>query len=67
MKEKIFDTLLGIVMIILVIIGILIWFGLWTVLIMDEYHKNPNTLFISIPVIILLHVCGYLTIKHTRL
>lgn len=67
MKEKIFETLIGILMIILVIVGILIWFGLWTVLIIDEYNKNPNTLFISIPALILLHWWGYLTVKHTRL
>lgn len=67
MKEKIFNILIEIVMITLIIIGILIWFGLWTVLIIDEYNKNPNTLFISIPVLILFHWWGYLTIKHTRL
>jgi len=67
MKENIFYTILGIVMIILVILGVITWVGMIYVGIKQYYDINPNSLFITIPAIILVHWFGYMVIKHTRI
>jgi len=67
MKENIFYTILGIVMIILIIFAVLVWVGMLIVFVVDDYGKNPNLLFIDIPMIILVHWFGYMVIKHTRI
>jgi len=67
MKENFWFTILGIVMIILVILAVIIWVGMLIVFTIDDYNKNPNSLFITIPAIILVHWFGYMTIKHTRI
>ena len=67
MKENFWFTILGIVMVILIILAVIIWVGMLIVFVMDEYSKNPNSLFITIPAIILVHWFGYMTFKHTRI
>ena len=67
MKENFWLTILGIVMIILVILGVIIWVGMLIVFTIDDYNKNPNSLFITIPAIIFVHWFGYMVFKHTRI
>lgn len=59
--------LLEIFMIILVILIVLVWFSTIFVLTVDAYKRNPNSMFIIIPVLIILHVWMYFTIKYTKL
>lgn len=69
--KKIFENigwnLLEIFMVMLLISVILIWFGMIFVWCTELYEKNPNTLFIIIPIFIIFHIWVYFTIKHTRL
>ncbi len=59
--------LLEIFMIILVILIVLVWFSTIFVLTVDAYKRNPNSMFIIIPVLIILHVWMYFSIKYTKL
>ena len=67
MKKNIIENILGIVMTTLLIFAVLIWVGMLIVFVMDDYNKNPNSLFIDIPIIILVHFLIYIEIKHTRI
>lgn len=67
MKKNIIENILGIVMTTLLIFAVLIWVGMLIVLVMDDYSKNPNSLFINIPIIILVHLWIYIEIKHTHI
>lgn len=60
MKENIF-IILDLVMVLCMVIGTLTWVGIMGIGIIDLYEKNPNTLFITIPFVIFVHVFGYLT------
>ena len=66
MKKNIIENILGIVMTTLLIFAVLIWVGMLIVFVMDDYSKNPNSLFINIPIIILVHLWIYIEIKYTR-
>ena len=66
MKKNIIKNILGIVMTTLLIFAVLIWVGMLIVFVMDDYSKNPNSLFINIPIIILVHLWIYIEIKYTR-
>lgn len=67
MKKNIIENILGIVMTTLLIFAVLTWVGMLIVFVMDDYNKNPNALFIDIPIIILVHFLIYIEIKHTRI
>ena len=67
MKKNIIENILGIVMTTLLIFAVLIWVGMLIVFVMDDYSKNPNSLFINIPIIILVHLWIYIEIKHTHI
>lgn len=67
MKKNIIENILGIVMTTLLIFAVLIWVGMLIVFVMDDYNKNPNSLFINIPIIILVHLWIYIEIKHTHI
>lgn len=67
MKKNIVENILGIVMTTLLIFAVLIWVGMLIVFVMDDYSKNPNSLFINIPIIILVHLWIYIEIKHTHI
>ena len=67
MKKNIIENILGIVMTTLLIFAVLVWVGMLIVFTMDDYSKNPNSLFINIPIIILVHLLIYIEIKHTRI
>lgn len=60
MKENIFYAILGIVMIICVIVGVIVWCGIIYIGIKEYYDINPNSLFITIPSVIFVHAFGYL-------
>lgn len=66
MKKNIIENILGIVMTTLLIFAVLIWVGMLIVFVMDDYNKNPNSLFIDIPMIIIVHLWIYIEIKHTH-
>ena len=66
MKKNIIENILGIVMTTLLIFAVLVWVGMLIVFVMDDYNKNPNSLFINIPIIILVHLWIYIEIKYTR-
>ena len=61
MKKNIFYVILDLVMILCMVFGTLTWVGIMSIGIIDLYEKNPNTLFITIPFVIYIHVFGYLT------
>ena len=65
MKKNIIEDIQGIVMTTLLIFAVLVWVGMLIVFVMDDYNKNPNSLFINIPIIILVHLWIYIEIKHT--
>ena len=67
MKKNIIENILGIVMTTLLIFAVLVWVGMLIVFVMDDYSKNPNSLFINIPIIILVHLWIYIEIKHTHI
>ena len=67
MKKNIIENILGIVMTTLLIFAVLIWVGMLIVFVMDDYNKNPNSLFIDIPMIIIVHLWIYIEIKHTHI
>ena len=67
MKKNIVENILGIVMTTLLIFAVLIWVGMLIVFVMDDYSKNPNSLFIDIPMIIIVHLWIYIEIKHTHI
>ena len=67
MKKNIIENILGIVMTTLLIFAVLTWVGMLIVFTMDDYSKNPNSLFIDIPIIILVHLWIYIEIKHTHI
>lgn len=67
MKKNIIENILGIVMTTLLIFAVLTWVGMLIVFVMDDYNKNPNSLFINIPIIILVHLWIYIEIKHTHI
>ena len=67
MKKNIIENILGIVMTTLLIFAVLIWVGMLIVFTMDDYSKNPNSLFINIPIIIIVHLWIYIEVKHTRI
>ena len=67
MKKNIIENILGIVMTTLLIFAVLVWVGMLIVFTMDDYSKNPNSLFINIPIIILVHLWIYIEIKHTHI
>lgn len=61
MKENIFYVILDLIMVLCMVIGTLTWVGMVSIGIIELYEKNPNTLFITIPFVIYVHVFGYLT------
>ena len=67
MKKNIIENIQGIVMTTLLIFAVLVWVGMLIVFVMDDYNKNPNSLFINIPIIILVQLWIYIEIKHTRI
>lgn len=67
MKKNIIENILGIVMTTLLIFTVLVWVGMLIVFVMDDYSKNPNSLFIDIPIIIIVHLWIYIEIKHTHI
>ena len=67
MKKNIIENILGIVMTTLLIFAVLVWVGMVSVFVMEDYSKNPNSLFINIPIIILVHLWIYIEIKHTHI
>lgn len=67
MKKNIIENIQGIVMTTLLIFAVLVWVGMLIVFTMDDYNKNPNSLFINIPIIILVHLWIYIEIKHTHI
>ena len=67
MKKNIIENILGIVMTTLLIFAVLVWVGMLIVFTMDDYSKNPNSLFINIPIIIIVHLWIYIEIKHTHI
>lgn len=67
MKKNIIENIQVIVMTTLLIFAVLVWVGMLIVFVMDDYNKNPNALFIDIPIIILVHLLIYIEIKHTRI
>lgn len=67
MKKNIIENIQGIVMTTLLIFAVLVWVGMLIVFVMDDYSKNPNSLFINIPIIILVHLWIYIEIKHTHI
>ena len=67
MKKNIIENIQGIVMTTLLIFAVLVWVGMLIVFVMDDYSKNPNSLFINIPIIILVHLWIYIEIKYTRI
>lgn len=67
MKKNIIENILGIVMTTLLIFAVLVWVGMLIVFVMDDYNKNPNSLFIDIPMIIIVHLWIYIEIKHTHI
>ena len=67
MKKNIIENIQGIVMTTLLIFAVLVWVGMLIVFIMEKKKKNPNSLFINIPIIILVHLWIYIEIKHTRI
>ena len=67
MKKNIIENIQGIVMTTLLIFAVLTWVGMLIVFVMDDYNKNPNSLFINIPIIILVHLWIYIEIKHTHI
>ena len=67
MKKNIIENIQGIVMTTLLIFAVLVWVGMLIVFVMDDYNKNPNSLFINIPIIILVHLWIYIEIKHTHI
>ena len=60
MKKNIIENILGIVMTTLLVFAVLAWVGMLIVFVMDDYNKNPNSLFINIPIIILVHLWIYI-------
>lgn len=67
MKKNIIENILGIVMTTLLIFAALVWVGMLIVFVMDDYNKNPNALFIDIPIIIIVHLLIYIEVKHTHI
>ena len=67
MKKNIIENIQGIVMTTLLIFAVLVWVGMLIVFVMDDYSKNPNSLFIDIPIIIIVHLWIYIEIKHTHI
>ena len=61
MKENILYIIFSVIYVICIVFAIIAWIALIIVGIIDMYEKNPNTLFITIPFIIYVHVFGYLT------
>ena len=61
MKGNILYIIFSVIYAICIVFGIIAWIALLIVGITDMYEKNPNTLFIIIPFIILVHIYGYLT------
>lgn len=59
MKEKILYAILGIILYISIIFGVLIWICMMYFGIKEYYDLNPNSLFITIPTVILIHIFGY--------
>lgn len=60
MKENIFYTILGIIMIICVIVGVTVWCGIIYIGIKECYNVNPTSLWVVIPIVLVVHVFGYL-------
>jgi hypothetical protein len=61
MKENILYIIFSVIYVICIVFAIIAWIALIIVGILDLYEKNPNTLFITIPFVIYIHVFGYLT------
>lgn len=61
MKENILYTVFSVIMLLCMVFGTLIWVGIISIGVVDMYEKNPNTLFITIPFVVFVHVFGYLT------
>lgn len=59
MKENIFYTILGIIMIICVIVGVTVWCGIIYIGIKECYNVNPNSIWAVIPIVLIIHVFGY--------
>ena len=66
-NKNIIENILGIVMTTLLIFAVLVWVGMLIVFTMDDYSKNPNSLFINIPIIIIVHLWIYIEIKYTHI
>ncbi len=66
MKNKVVDYILGVGLIICLIIGILIWFGILYLGIVDCYKVNPNLLYVVIPMVIIVHLYGYFSFRYTK-
>ena len=63
--SSILYIILYIIMIIFVLIGILMWCGIIYVGIKECYDINPNSLWVTIPTVIILHIYGYITFKNS--
>lgn len=60
MKEKILYSIFGIILYISIIFGVLIWICMMYFGIKEYYDLNPNSLFITIPTVIFVHIFGYI-------
>ena len=59
MKEKILYATLGIILYISIVSMVLIWACMMFFGIKEYYDLNPNSLFITIPIVIFVHIFGY--------
>jgi hypothetical protein len=60
MKENIFYAILGITMIICAIVGVTVWCGIIYIGIKECYNVNPTSLWVVIPIVLIVHIFGYI-------